>query len=417
VTQRPDNPPRILDQIRVLDLTRFLSGPQATLFLAGLGAEVIRIDDPDGGDPAANAPPFFGPEGVSFERKTPHDLGLAYLKRSRAKKAVTLNLKSDEGRALFLQLVQKSDVVVENFRVGVTTRLGLDYEQLSASNPRLIYCAITGYGSTGPEAKLKAFDPMIQAATGLMSITGDPCGDAHKTGSQLADSVAGTFAMAAILGALLQRMRTGRGQFIDVSMADCLVSLMFDEPFDCYEQLGVPLRLGNRIMRFSPFNAYPTRDSMIVVGAATNQDWISLLHVMGRADLLDSPDFMSTSWRLAHNDEVDAVVAGWTQTLSSADALKLLTAKDISCSPIRDARDVAAWPHLRARGTLEHLIHPGLRDLRGPMAPAFPVKFGDASTNYENPAPFVGQHNDEVYGALLGLSSEQRRALKEQGLI
>ena len=127
MAQRPDSPPRILDQIRVLDLTRFLSGPQATLFLAGLGAEVIRIDDPDGGDPAANAPPFFGPEGVSFERKTPHDLGLAYLKRSRAKKAVTLNLKSDEGRALFLQLVQKSDVVVENFRVGVTTRLGLDH--------------------------------------------------------------------------------------------------------------------------------------------------------------------------------------------------------------------------------------------------------------------------------------------------
>lgn len=415
--QRPDNSHRILDGVRVLDLTRFLSGPQASLFLAGLGAEVIRVDDPDGGDPTANAPPFFGPEGVSFERQTPHDLGLAYLKRSRAKKAITLNLKSDEGRELFLQLVKKSDVVIENFRVGVTTRLGLSYEQLSACNSQLIHCAITGYGSTGPEAKLKAFDPMIQAATGLMSVTGDPSGGAHKTGSQLADSIAGTFAMAAILGALLQRTRTGRGQFIDVSMADCLVSLMFDEPFDCYEQLGVPLRLGNRIMRFSPFNAYPTRDSMIVVGAATNQDWISLLNVMGRTDLLDSADFMSTSWRLAHNDEVDAIVTSWTQTQSSEDALALLTAKDISCSPIRDARSVAAWPHLRARGTLEHLVHPGLRDLRGPMAPVFPVKFGDASTSYENPAPFIGQHNDEIYENLLGLSAEKRRALKQQGLI
>ncbi len=222
--------PPILRGVRVLDLSRFLSGPQATLFLAGMGAEVIKIDEPRGGDPTFTAPPYFGPHGVALDRRSSEDLGIAYLKRARGKKSISLDLKSAEGREVFLKLVREADVLVENFKVGVTARPNIEYETLRATNPRLIYCSITGYGSTGPERHRKAFDLMVQAATGMMSITGDPAGQPSKTGASLSDGIAGTFALAGILGALYQRHETGLGQFIDVSMADCLLSLIFDEP-------------------------------------------------------------------------------------------------------------------------------------------------------------------------------------------
>lgn len=409
--------PRILEGIRILDLTRFLSGPQATLFLAALGAEVIRIDEPAGGDPTINAPPFFGPEGVSLQRRSADDIGIAYLKRARGKKAITLNLKSEQGRALLFRLVAQADVLVDNFRVGVSRKLGIHYEALRAHNPRLIHCAITGYGSTGPERGRKAFDLMVQAATGLMSITGEPEGGPCKTGSPLSDGIAGTFALAGILAALLQRERTGAGQFVDVSMADCLVSLVFDEPLDCYDSLGLPLRQGNRIMRFSPFNTYPTVDGTIAIGTATREDWTALLQVMARADLLASDDYMNPGWRIANNAAVDAVVAQWARARSSAVVLEALNARDIPCSPVRNVAEVAAWPQLGARGMLQALRHPHLPQRDGPLAPAFPLKFGGAATDYAGPAPLHRQHNDEVFGGLLGLSDEERAGLAKQGVI
>jgi CoA:oxalate CoA-transferase len=231
--------PAILHGIRVLDLSRFLSGPQATLFLAGMGAEVIKIDEPSGGDPTFAAPPYFGPGGVALDRRSEQDLGIAYLKRARGKKSIALDLKSAEGRDILLRIVREADVLVENFKAGVTSRLQIDYDVLRVVNPRLVYCSITGYGSTGPERHRKAFDLMVQAATGMMSITGDPTGLPSKTGASLSDGIAGTFALAGILGALYQRHETGLGQFVDVSMADCLVSLIFDEPFECYRDLGL----------------------------------------------------------------------------------------------------------------------------------------------------------------------------------
>jgi len=414
----PSNrPPRILDGVRILDLTRFLSGPQATLFLAALGAEVIRIDEPATGDPTAGAPPFFGPEGVSLKRRTADDLGIAYLKRSRAKKAITLNLKSAEGKALFLRLVTSADVLVENFRTGVTERLGIDYAHLCKINPRLIHCAITGYGSTGPDRQLKAFDLMVQAASGLMSITGDPDGAPCKTGSPMSDGIAGTFAMSGILGALYQRERSGAGQFIDVSMVDCLISLMLDEPLDCYQQLGLPLRQGNRIMRFSPFNTYPTADGAVAIGAANEADWRALLTVMGRDDLVADADYMNSGWRIANNAAVDAVVEGWTRPRATAAIVDELGAREIPCSPIRDIGGVAAWPHLAARGLLETLTHPGFPQMQGPLAPAFPLKFSGAFAGYDRPAPMPRQHNDEIYRDLLGLTDSEIGRLSASGAI
>jgi len=202
---------KILDGIVVLDLTRFFSGPQCTLYLAAMGAEVIKIDDPKGGDPTAFAPPFDGPGGIAFEKKSPKDMGLAYLKRARGKKSVTLDLKCAEGRRIFFQMVAKADVVVENFRAGVAARLGIDHATLSAANPSIIYCALTGYGSTGPSKDDKAYDLMVQAAIGLMSMTGQPGEPPVKTASALSDAIAGTFAANGIVAALLHRERTANG--------------------------------------------------------------------------------------------------------------------------------------------------------------------------------------------------------------
>lgn len=404
-----------LHGLRVIDLTRFLSGPQATLFLAGLGAEVIRVDEPPG-DPTASAPPLLGPDGPGLHRRSADDLGIAYLKRSRGKKAITLNLKEPEGLELLMRLVETADVLVENFRVGVIERLGIDWPALQARNPRLVHCRITGYGATGPEARLKAFDLMVQAATGFMSITGAPEAGPSKTGSSLSDGIAGTFAVTGILSALLQRERTGCGQSIDVSMADCLVSLMMDEPFDIYGQIGLSLRQGNRIARFSPFNTYPALDGIVALGAATPQDWVALLDIMGRDDLLASPDYMSVGWRLANNGAVDAVVGQWTGALTVAEVLDRLTARDVPCSPVRSVDAIADWPQIRARSMVEPLVHPGCAGASGVLAPGFPLKFSGATTGY-GAAPLIAQHNEEILGQGLGLSKSEMENLRANGVI
>jgi crotonobetainyl-CoA:carnitine CoA-transferase CaiB-like acyl-CoA transferase len=396
-----------LKGFRVLDLTRFLSGPHATLLLAGLGAEVIRVDDPKHGDPTFSAPPFVGAEGVSLKRRSPADIGLAYLKRGRSKKAISLDLKQPQGRALLLKLVAKSDVVIENFRPGVMQRLGLDYEALKQANPRIIHCSISGYGSTGPLARRKVYDLMVQAAAGLMSITGDPEGAPYKAGSPISDGIAGTYAVVGVLAALLQRARTGEGQFVDVAMVDCLFSLLFDEPFDCYDALGLSPRQGNRIMRFSPFNAYETRSGSITIGAATKDDWVALLHVIGRTDLLDDANFMDPGWRVANNAKVDALVAAWSRTQTREGALAQLDERDIACSPINGVSDLMQWAHLMGRGMLQPVMDPVTERPLAAMAPGFPLKFSAADVGYHASAAMPRSHNDEIYKELLGLSQSE----------
>src|SRR5215470_16989613 len=189
----------ILAGVRVVDLTQYLAGPHATLLLVGLGAEVIRVDNPATGDATADSAPFLGPQGVSLDRRTPDDLGVAYLKRARGKRAITLNLKHPEGPGAFLALLRHADVIVENWTVGTAARLGIDYAACRAVKPDIVYCSITGYGQSGPDAGARAYDNVVQAAAGLMSVTGEPAGPPMKAGSALADTVAGTFAFAGIL--------------------------------------------------------------------------------------------------------------------------------------------------------------------------------------------------------------------------
>jgi CoA:oxalate CoA-transferase len=407
----------ILDGVVVLDLTRFFSGPQATLLLAGMGAEVIKIDDPKTGDPTAFAPPYAGPEGVAFDRRTDQDMGLAYLKRSRGKKSTTLNLKSEQGVALFLKMVAKADVVIENFSAGVADRLGVGYMRLREVNPRLVYCALSGYGATGPDRNLKAYDPMVQAAVGLMSITGQPDCDPVKAGSPISDAIAGVFAANGIVAALLHRERTGIGQAVDVSMVDCLFSLIFDEPLDCYERLGLNARQGSRIMRFSPFNAYRTLDGWVVIGAATQDDWVALVRVMRSNDLLDHPEFGRLAWRLANNDQVDEIVAAWAGQESTASVIEQLVAAKVPCSPVRSIDDVMRWRHLHDRSMIEPVWNPLSGAVVEAAAAGFPLKFSRTPGGYRGHAPLPGEHTAEVLSRLADVSAEEMSAFQVAGIV
>lgn len=406
-----------LEGIRVLDLTQFLSGPQATLFLAGLGAEVIRIDNPATGDPVAYSPPYIGEKGVSYHPQTDEDLGIAYLKRTRAKKAITLNIKDPRGLEMFYGLVDQSDILVENFSVGVTKRLKVDYETLHARKPSLVYCSITGYGQTGPDAGLKGYDAVSQAASGLMNLTGFPDGPPTKAGSALGDSVGGTFAFGAIMAALFHRERTGKGQQVDISMIDCIFSLIFDEPMDCYEQLGLPPRIGNRIMRLAPFNAYETKDGWVIIASGTNAHWHNILRGVERADLIGDERYEDMSRRVSRVAEVDAIITEWTKRREAKEAVSSLRAHDVICGPVNTIEDILAWPHMRERGMIVDVEHPTLGTLKNAKAPGFPFKFSGMEGGYAAPAPLVGQHNAEILGGLLGVSDAELKELGDEGVV
>ena len=385
-----------LSGIKVLDLTRYLSGPQTTLFLGALGAEVLKIDDPHQGDPVRNSPPFFGKNGVSMSKASPLDIGIAYLKRARSKKSIELDLKSEDGINTFMRLAEKADVIVENFRVGVTKRLKIDYEQLKLKNPKIIYCSITGFGATGPDASKKAFDATVQAASGLMSITGEPDGLPMKIGSSMADTIAGTFAFSGILASLFRREKTGLGEYIDVSMTDCLISLLYDEPWDCFEALGLKKRQGNRIMRFSPFNCYAGKDGTVVLGAASEKDWVSILRMIGQSDLQYEDKFSSISKRIENNSEIDTIISIWTSTRSVDEIARLCENYEIPCHPVNDIAQIANWKQIADREILTPLPHPYFTNMKGPLAANFPIKFSGSKITLDNPAPKPNEHFKEI---------------------
>ena len=405
----------VLEGLVVLDLTRYLSGPHCTLLLAGLGAQVIKIDDPALGDPAAGAPPYAGRDGATWD-KSPSDYGIAYLKRARGKKSATLNLESPRGRELFLQLAAHADVVVENFRPGVAERLGIGYAALEPRNPRIVYCALSGYGATGPDRDLKAFDLMAQAESGLMSVTGEPGGAPTKTGGALSDMIAGSYAALGIAAALHERARTGRGQAVDVSMVDCLFSMVMDEPVDGYERLGLEPRQGNRIMRFSPFNAYRAADGWVTLGVVSHEDWLALLGAMGREDLRDHPEWRRVEWRIVHNDEVDQLVGGWLANLSAKDAIARLRAADVSCSAVRTPQEAMAWEQLHARGMVQTLRRPD-GESTGVAASGMPLKFSRSAAHHDVPAPVPGAHTAEILKRFLDLDATQVAQLKAEGVV
>ncbi len=279
-----------------------------------------------------------------------------------------------------------------------------------------MYCALTGFGATGPDRDLKAYDLMVQAATGMMSITGDPAGGPVKTGTALSDTIAGTYAALGVVSALLERERSGEGQMIDVSMVDCLFSMIMDESLDCFEALGLAPRQGNRIVRFSPFNTYRARDGWVAIGAATAEEWNNLLHALGREDLAGHPDWSRVAWRIAHNGDVDTLVAAWTIERTVAEIAEALRRGDVACAPVRSPAEAISWPHLRGRGMVAPLRRTDGSET-GVAAAGFPLKFSRSKADHDAPAPVPGAHTDQVLREILSLGEDRIRSLRERGVI
>jgi formyl-CoA transferase len=400
-----------LDGVTVLDLTQFEAGTVCTETLAWLGANVIKVERPVTGEQGRAAAADW-PEADSYH----------FILLNANKKSITANIKHPEGQALVRHLLERADVFVENFRPGTIERLGFGYEAVRAINPRIIYAQIKGFGSDGPYAGFPAFDPVGQATGGAASITGEADGPPMRTGPNLADSGTGFHTAIAILAALYQRETTGVGQRIEVAMQDVVIN--YCRP-TYGRQLtdGEPAGRGGNEMPMapvSPCGAYPCspggpNDYVFIYTSRWpgSQQWERLLEIIGRTDALDDPRFRTPESRYQHREEVDAMISGWTRTRTKLEAMEELGRADVPAGAVLSTVELAADPYLRERGTFVMVDHP----VRGPIVmPGFPLKMSASSVPIL-PAPLLGQHNDEVYRGMLGISPAELDRLRESGII
>lgn len=408
---------RPLEGIRVLDLTVALAGPYGSLLLGGLGAEVIRVESPGGGDIARNNPPYVGKDGIHFGVKHDDEVSLTILNRARNKKSVTLDLKSEKGRALFMELAKECDVVIENASEGATARLGVDYESVRKANPRIVYASIKAFGEPSPYPKLKGMDIIVQALSGIMDVTGFADGPPTRSGLPMADMIAPLYAVNGILAALIHRGRTGEGQLVQVSMLDCLASMVAEEHFDVFQAHGYPKRSGNFQDRLVPFGVYGTRDGHVAM-VAFQPDWFqSLMEAIGKPELAKDPRYATRGPRMKHAAEINAVIEEWTRRHTSAEVMHELQEKrGVPAAPVRSPQQVLQDPVLLQRGAVMKLEHPNLANIDA-MGMGLPIQFSRTPAQFDQPAQALGEANEEIYRGLLKLSEAELAQLREQGVI
>jgi len=408
---------RPLEGVRILDLTTFLSGPYAMMIAAYLGAEVVKVERPDTGDPVRANPPYFGPRGIVFERRDGGDLSFSMLKRGRGKKSITLNLQTEKGKEICKELVKKVDVMAENFAPGVMDRLGIGYQELKKIKPDIIYCSISGFGQDGPYRSLPAFDPVVQGMSGVMEVTGYPENPPVRMGLAAGDQVAALYLIIGLLSALRYREKTGRGQAVDISMMDSLFSFLFDEALDVYVERGIPIRTGNRRLRLTPFNSYKAKDGYVVICTASDAHWTSLLKAMGREDLLEDSRYKSLDQRMKNADEVDALVESWTIGKDKREAVEVLRKYGIASGIVATIPEVLADPQLNFRGMVVNLEHPEFGKVEGAKGFGIPVKLSESAGSFDRPGPYLGAHNEEIYCGWLGYSREDLDQLQKEGVV
>jgi CoA:oxalate CoA-transferase len=409
-------PPRPLDGTVVLDLTVALAGPYATLLLAGLGATVVKIENPHrGGDQARTNPPYVGPSGFALARSTPEDVSVAMLERGRNKLSVTLDLKSPRGRELFGQLVRQADVVIENYAAGTADRLGTGYAFCSSVNERIVYTAISGFGASQPGKK--GMDTIFQALSGLMTVSGSEGDPPIRIGIPFGDMTGPLFAVIGTLAALAQRERTGRGQFVDVSLVGALTSVVATEPFDKLEALGVPIRTGNTVPRLAPFGIFPTRDGSVAVCAPTDEMAHAVLRAIGRPELVSDRRFATRDARVANWVELHETIGGWTAARTTEEALGALDAAGAPAAAVRTPTEAVRDPDRLAQGDTAQLVHPTLGPVDDLYGSGLPIRFSDASAGFDRPPPALGEHNDFVFGELVGIDPDELARLRDDGVI
>lgn len=409
--------PRPLEGITILDLTTALAGPYCTLILAGLGARVIKVENPRNPDSARTNSPYLGREGLKVTREHDDDLSLAMLERGRNKEAVTLNMKHPEGRALFFDLVRKADGVVENFSAGVADRLGIGYRACFDANPAIVFTSISGFGANMQPRQNKAMDNIVQAMSGMMLASGNPGEAPVRSGIPFGDLTAPLFAAIGTLAALMQARATGQGQHVDVSLLGALSALVAAEPFEIMAKLGHQTRSGNFMARLAPFGVFPTLDGYISICAPKDEFVSGLFRAMGREDLLQDPRFATRDARVRNHIELHDLVSAFTRTLSTHDAAERLTDCDVPNGPVREPAEAMCDPNLMARGETTRLMHPTYGAVEDIVVGGLPIRMSGSFTGFDKPAVTLGASNADVYGQMLGLDAERIAGLARDGVI
>ncbi len=397
---RPARAERALDGLRVLDVTQVMAGPFCAMMLADLGADVIKVEPP-GGDSTRRMPGAVGGDSPSFNAV------------NRGKRSVVLDLKMPGGRDVLKRLAASSDILVENYRPGVMTALGADYEQLSRLNGRLIYASISGYGHTGPQRQKGGFDLIAQGVAGIMSITGEPGGAPVKAGVPLTDLGAGLFALVGILAALQYRNRTGIGQHVDTSLVDAGVALSVWEATEYFSGAGIPSALGSAHRMSAPYQAIRCADGYITIGAANERLFLRFCDLMGHPEWVAVPEFADERSRVRNRAALAARIEAVMAQQPRGHWLALLEANNIPCGPINDYAQVFADPQVVAREMVVDVDHPTLGHLR---TLGSPIKLSATPSDVRRRAPLLGEHTDEIL-ADAGLSRTEIAQLRRDGAI
>ena len=394
----------MLDGVTVLDFTQYLAGPTATRLMAELGAEVIKVEQAEHGDPSRTIP--FLKDGRS----------VYFIQQNRGKKSLCLNFKKPEAIELLRTLIPHVDVVIENYGPGVLERRGLDYEALRQLNPGLIMCSISAFGRQGPMSHLTGYDYIAQAFSGIMHMTGDPDGPPRFVGVAIADGVAGVHAFAALGCALLHRDRTGQGQYIDLSMVDALYHMQSVEVqlYAASKGAYTPLRFGIHHRLSCPQGVFKGPEGYLVI-LALNRQWPNVARALGRPELSDDPRFSSAGRRAKHKEELIAMIEAWLQSFPTDEAaLKALADHRVPAGPVLSIEETVSHPYFTARKMVRQVPD---RILGEVTIPGFPLKFSAFPDSLALEAPFLGEHNDEVLGRYLGRSPDSLDALYKQGTL
>lgn len=370
--------PRPLAGVRVLDLSRVLAGPWAAQMLADYGADVIKVERPGSGDDTrAWGPPWWG-QGEDR-------VAAYYVCANRGKRSVALDLASGEGLGCVRDLAREADILIENYKVGQLERMGLGYAAMSALNPRLIYCSITGYGQTGPLASKAGYDFAIQAEAGLMSITGEPGGEPQKVGVAVTDLMTGVYATSAILAALHERHATGRGRHVDAALFDVQVAMLANQASNQLIGGRTPTRMGNAHPNIVPYQAFPTRDGQLVVAVGNDNQFAKFCEAAGHPEVARDPRFGSNHGRVEHRHELVPQIASWLAERDAADWARALDERGVPCAPVLDIGQVMAHPHVAARG-----MRIGGHDGQPPMI-ANPMRIDGWRMQSDLPPPRLGE--------------------------
>lgn len=392
----------LLEGTRVLDFTRVLAGPYASMVMADLGAEVLKVELPGKGDESRQFGPFQNGESAYFTSI------------NRGKKSVTIDLRIEEGQELARRLAGQCDVLIENFRPGSMARFGLEYERLHVLYPRLVYASVSGFGQTGPYAQRPAYDVIIQAMGGIASITGEPDGAPVRVGSSVGDLSAALFAVIGIQAALGRARESGEGQQLDLSMLDCQIALLENAVSRYAVTREVPRPLGSRHPSITPFQFFEAADGYLVVAAGNDGLWRKFCDAIGKPELVDDPRFASNAQRTENHAELEPLLAAPLRTKGVEEWCALLGEAGIPCGPINDVERIFNDPQVAARRMLRQMEHPRAG---AQMVANSPLRFSQTPVELGDPAPLLGQHTDEVLGELLEVPEEERERLRNKGVI